>query len=154
MFAARPACNRVGVSTDDARCLGDVVDAASEQRLRLPSMDLCRHCCLRAIEGLVERNYPVPPTFATGSGGQCPRVGHERDPPALCLIDSGRSDPEVRVIKLIGTAYKRDDFTTKEFFDYWFDVHVPISATLPGLRGYVVSEVVRKLGGEWRLRLS
>lgn len=52
------------------------------------------------------------------------------------------------MIKLIGTAYKRDDFTTEEFFDYWFDVHAPISASLPGLRGYVVSEVTRKLGGE------
>jgi len=52
------------------------------------------------------------------------------------------------VIKVIGTAYKRDDFTTKEFFRYWHDVHAPISARAPGLRGYVVSEVMRKLGGE------
>lgn len=52
------------------------------------------------------------------------------------------------MIKLIGTAYKRDDFTKEQFFDYWFDVHAPISAQLPGLRGYVVSEVVSKLAGE------
>lgn len=52
------------------------------------------------------------------------------------------------MIKAIGTAYKRDDFSTEEFFDYWRDVHAPISAKAPGLRGYVVSEVVRKLQGE------
>lgn len=52
------------------------------------------------------------------------------------------------MIKAIGTAYKRDDFTTEEFFDYWRDVHAPISAKAPGLRGYIVSEVVRKIQGE------
>ena len=52
------------------------------------------------------------------------------------------------MIKLIGTAYKRDDFTSEEFMRYWMDVHAPISARAPGLRGYVVSEVVRKLQGE------
>ncbi len=52
------------------------------------------------------------------------------------------------MIKLIGTAYKRDDFTSEEFFKYWTDVHGPISAKAPGLRGYVVSEVVRRLQGE------
>jgi uncharacterized protein (TIGR02118 family) len=52
------------------------------------------------------------------------------------------------VIKVIGTAYKRDDFTTEEFFRYWHDVHAPLSARAPDLRGYVVSEVVRKLQGE------
>jgi uncharacterized protein (TIGR02118 family) len=49
------------------------------------------------------------------------------------------------VIKLIGTAYKRDDFSTREFFDYWRDVHAPISARSGPLRGYVASEVIRKL---------
>ena len=49
------------------------------------------------------------------------------------------------MIKLIGTAFKRDDFSTKEFFDYWRDVHAPISAASGPLRGYVVSEVLRKL---------
>jgi uncharacterized protein (TIGR02118 family) len=52
------------------------------------------------------------------------------------------------MIKVIGTAYKRDDFTTQEFFDYWRDVHGPISAKAPGMRGYVVSEVIRKLQGD------
>lgn len=51
------------------------------------------------------------------------------------------------MIKAIGTAYKRDDFTSEEFIRYWLDVHAPISAKAPGLRGYVVSEVVRKLQG-------
>ena len=49
------------------------------------------------------------------------------------------------MIKLIGTAFKRDDFTTREFFDYWRDVHAPISAGSGPLRGYVVSEVLKKL---------
>jgi uncharacterized protein (TIGR02118 family) len=52
------------------------------------------------------------------------------------------------VIKAIGTAYKRDDFTSEEFMRYWLEVHGPISAKAPGLRGYVVSEVIRKLQGE------
>lgn len=51
------------------------------------------------------------------------------------------------MIKVIGTAYRRDDFTPEEFMRYWLDVHAPISAKAPGLRGYVVSEVVRKLQG-------
>ena len=49
------------------------------------------------------------------------------------------------MIKLIGTAYKRDDFSTREFFDYWRDVHASISASSGPLRGYVVSEVLKKL---------
>lgn len=49
------------------------------------------------------------------------------------------------MIKLIGTAYKRDDFSTKEFFDYWRDVHAPLSAASGPLRGYVVSEVLHSL---------
>jgi uncharacterized protein (TIGR02118 family) len=52
------------------------------------------------------------------------------------------------VIKLIGTAYRREDFTSEEFINYWLDVHAPISAKAPGLRGYVVSEVVRKIQGQ------
>src|SRR3712207_9563998 len=52
------------------------------------------------------------------------------------------------VIKAIGTAYRRDDFTSEEFMRYWLEVHGPISAKAPGLRGYVVSEVIRKLQGE------
>jgi uncharacterized protein (TIGR02118 family) len=52
------------------------------------------------------------------------------------------------MVKLIGTAYKRDDFTTEEFFRYWREVHAPITGKCPGLRGYVVSEVLRKLQGD------
>jgi uncharacterized protein (TIGR02118 family) len=52
------------------------------------------------------------------------------------------------VFKVTGTAYKRDDFTMEEFFRYWRDVHAPISAKAPGIRGYVVTEVIRKLQGE------
>lgn len=52
------------------------------------------------------------------------------------------------MIKTIGTAYKRDDFTRDEFYDYWMNVHAPISREAPGLRGYVVSEVTRRIAGE------
>jgi len=52
------------------------------------------------------------------------------------------------MIKVIGTAYPRDDFTKGRFMRYWLDVHAPISAKAPGLRGYVVSEVIRKVQGE------
>lgn len=52
------------------------------------------------------------------------------------------------MIKAIGTAYRRDDLSMPEFVRYWNEVHAPISAKAPGLRGYVVSEVIRKLQGE------
>jgi uncharacterized protein (TIGR02118 family) len=52
------------------------------------------------------------------------------------------------MIKTIGTAYKRDDFTREAFFDYWMNVHVPISRRAPGIRGYVVTELTRKIAGE------
>ena len=55
---------------------------------------------------------------------------------------------EAGLIKVIGTAYKRDDFTTEEFFRYWRDVHAPISGRAAGMRGYVVTEVLRTLQGE------
>lgn len=50
-------------------------------------------------------------------------------------------------LKILGSAYKLDSFTTDAFFAYWRDIHGPISARAPGLRGYVVSEVVRPLRG-------
>lgn len=52
------------------------------------------------------------------------------------------------MIKAIGTAYRRDDFSVEEFIRYWNEVHAPISAKAPGLRGYVVSEVIRKIRGD------
>ena len=44
-------------------------------------------------------------------------------------------------LNLFGTAAKREDFTTDGFFDYWKTVHAPISASIPGCSGYVVSRV-------------
>jgi uncharacterized protein (TIGR02118 family) len=52
------------------------------------------------------------------------------------------------MIKLIGTARRRADFSTEDFFRYWREVHAPISARPPGLRGYVVSEVTSQLAGD------
>ena len=51
------------------------------------------------------------------------------------------------MIKLIGTAYRRDDFSPEEFMRYWNEVHAPISGQVPGVRGYVVSEVVERVAG-------
>ena len=51
------------------------------------------------------------------------------------------------MIKVIGTGFKRDDLTMEEFIRYQSEIHAPISAKAPGLRGYVVSEVLRKLDG-------
>ena len=44
-------------------------------------------------------------------------------------------------LNLFGTAAKRDDFSLEGFFDYWKTVHAPISASIPGGSGYVVSRV-------------
>ena len=52
------------------------------------------------------------------------------------------------MIKLIGTAYRREDFSPEEFMRYWTEVHAPIGGSVPGIRGYVVSEVVQKLQGD------
>ena len=50
--------------------------------------------------------------------------------------------------KVVGTAFRRDDFTSRAFFDYWFDVHAPISGRAPGLGGYIVCEVLDRLGDD------
>jgi uncharacterized protein (TIGR02118 family) len=44
-------------------------------------------------------------------------------------------------INLFGTAYRRDEFAPDAFFDYWKQTHAPISGSVPGLTGYVVSRV-------------
>jgi uncharacterized protein (TIGR02118 family) len=44
-------------------------------------------------------------------------------------------------VNLFGTAFKRDDFGADAFFDYWTNIHAPISGAVPGLGGYVVSRV-------------
>ena len=43
---------------------------------------------------------------------------------------SGGGSPDG--VKLAGTAYRRDDFTLEAFFDYWHNVHTPISGRFPG----------------------
>ena len=45
-------------------------------------------------------------------------------------------------LNLFGTAAKREDFTTEGFFDYWKTVHAPISSSIPGSSGYVVSRAL------------
>jgi uncharacterized protein (TIGR02118 family) len=48
---------------------------------------------------------------------------------------------------VIGTAFRREDFTPERFFEYWRSVHAPVSARVPGLGAYVVSEVIARLTG-------
>lgn len=52
-------------------------------------------------------------------------------------------------VKLAGTAYRRDDFSPGAFFDYWWTVHAPVSASVPGVGGYTVSEVLGTVAGGW-----
>lgn len=58
----------------------------------------------------------------------------------LAPVDRRPSGAHAR-LNLFGTAAKREDFTTEGFFDYWKTVHAPISASIPGSSGYVVSRV-------------
>ena len=51
-------------------------------------------------------------------------------------------------IKLVGTAFRREDFELDAFFDYWTNVHAPIGGNVPGLGGYVVSRVTEVLAGD------
>ena len=59
----------------------------------------------------------------------------------LAPVDRRLSGEHSR-LNLFGTAAKREDFTTEGFFDYWKTVHAPISASIPGCSGYVVSRVL------------
>ena len=55
------------------------------------------------------------------------------------------------VLKVIGTAYRRARRLAGRVHRVLADVHAPISARTPGLRGYVVSEVVAPLARRrWR----
>ena len=58
----------------------------------------------------------------------------------LAPVDRRPSGEHSR-LNLFGTAAKREDFTTEGFFDYWKTVHAPISASIPGSSGYVVSRI-------------
>lgn len=62
----------------------------------------------------------------------------------LAPVDRKPSGEHSR-LNLFGTAAKREDFTTEGFFDYWKTVHAPISASIPGSSGYVVSRVREKV---------
>jgi uncharacterized protein (TIGR02118 family) len=46
------------------------------------------------------------------------------------------------VVKLMGSAFRRPDFTVDAFFRYWMDIHSYIGAKVPGVGGYVVSQVL------------
>ena len=52
------------------------------------------------------------------------------------------------MIHVLGTACRKDGLTSEEFFRHYRDVHAPLNRNVPGLRGYVVWEVTRKLMGD------
>lgn len=58
----------------------------------------------------------------------------------LAPVDRRPSGEHSR-LNLFGTAARREDFTIEGFFDYWKTVHAPISSSIPGSSGYVVSRV-------------
>jgi uncharacterized protein (TIGR02118 family) len=60
-------------------------------------------------------------------------------------LDGGSGQQPGR-LKILGTAYRRTDYTSEAFFRYWLDVHGPLSGRAPGLDGYVVSEVLGETG--------
>lgn len=43
------------------------------------------------------------------------------------------------MIKLIALVKKKSTMTTREFRDYWVDVHAPLARRIPGMRGYRIN---------------
>ncbi len=76
----------------------------------------------------------------TGSAGAMVSSWLVEEMVFLAPVDR-RPSAEHSRLNLFGTAAKREDFTTEGFFDYWKSVHAPISASIPGSSGYVVSRV-------------
>lgn len=52
-----------------------------------------------------------------------------------------RSYP-TEVVKLMGSAFRRPDYSVDAFFRYWMDTHSYIGAKVLGVGGYVVSQVL------------
>ena len=46
------------------------------------------------------------------------------------------------MIKVLSFTARRPEFSPAEFARYWHDVHVPMWASIPGIRGYVVSRII------------
>ncbi len=103
--------------------------------------------------GRPEHVADVVAFVALAAGVLDQRRGHPRRRRPAALVPLPQHRPARRhggapVIKVIGTAYRRADFSMDDFIAYWNDVHAPISARVPGMRGYVVSEVVRRMLGD------
>ncbi len=43
------------------------------------------------------------------------------------------------MIKLVALVRRRPDLTHEAFADYWVDVHAPLAAAIPGMRGYRIN---------------
>jgi len=48
------------------------------------------------------------------------------------------------MIKAVSLLVRRPGLSHEAFRKHWFDVHAPMSANIPGLRGYVLSEIVEE----------
>lgn len=47
--------------------------------------------------------------------------------------------------KHVGLIYKRQDMSYEEFVQYWQNVHTKIALQLPGLKGYSINPIDRRL---------
>ena len=123
-----------------------------------PASCSCRHPRLRhsrfdrlaaaARAGAVHRAPPRPRPGACWTAAATTCRSRSTLLPSCGSHPTSSETEDSIMIKLIGTARRRDDLTMEAFIAYWNDVHAPISARPPGLRGYVVSEVTRRLAGE------
>ncbi len=43
------------------------------------------------------------------------------------------------MIKLVALVHKKDGMTADAFRDYWLNVHAPLAAAIPGMRGYRIN---------------
>jgi len=46
------------------------------------------------------------------------------------------------MIKSVSLLVRRSGLTHDEFMRHWVDIHAPMSADIPGLRGYVLSDII------------
>jgi len=106
------------------------------------------------VRAMIQLWLDVPAIGPEGIGGLLPDAAAYRADAWLVKehvfrepVERAQPDNSDTGVKLAGTAYRRDDFEREAFFKYWSDVHAPISGSVPGLGGYVVSEVVERLAG-------
>lgn len=46
------------------------------------------------------------------------------------------------MIKLVALVRRKSDLSRRAFADYWINVHAPLAAAIPGMRGYASTLLV------------